>query len=283
MGGDRESRWLGARARRSLGRAVRRDRPIPILLYHSISDAPDPWIRRFAVTPRTFGRHLDLVAASGATTLTVSAFADALARGPAALPERPVLITFDDGFADFRDAALPALLARDLAATLYATTGFLGRRGPGGARMLDWRDLAEMAWGHGAVEIGGHTDSHPQLDIAGPARAREEITRCRAQLEDVLGTAPRSFAYPHGYSTAAVRAMVRAAGFDTACAVRNAFSSAADDRLALARLTVRVDTPDGRIEAWLRGQGAPVARRQQAVRTRAGRLARRVRARTRAW
>ena len=260
---------------------MRRDRPIPILLYHSISDDPDPWIRRFAVTPRTFARHLDLVAASGGATLTVSAFADALARGPAALPERPVLITFDDGFADFRDAALPALLARDMAATLYATTGFLGRRGPGGARMLDWRDLPDMAWGSGAVEIGGHTHTHPQLDIVGPARAREEITRCRTQLEDVLGTAPRSFAYPHGYSTAAVRAMVREAGFDAACAVRNAFSSAGDDRFALARLTVRADTPDERIEAWLRGEGAPVARRHEAVRTRAGRLARRVRARTR--
>ena len=169
-----------------------------------------------------------------------------------------------------------------MAATLYATTGFLGRSSPGGARMLDWRDLPDMAWGSGAVEIGGHTHTHPQLDIVGPARAREEITRCRTQLEDVLGTAPRSFAYPHGYSTAAVRAIVREAGFDAACAVRNAFSSAGDDRFALARLTVRADTPDERIAAWLRGAGAPVARRHEAVRTRAGRLARRVRARTRA-
>jgi len=97
---------------------VHRDRPIPILLYHSIADDPDPWIRRFAVTPRAFAAHLDLIAARGATTLTVSAYVDALARGPSALPEAPVLITFDDGFADFRDAALPALLARGMAATL---------------------------------------------------------------------------------------------------------------------------------------------------------------------
>lgn len=260
---------------------MRRDRPIPILLYHSVSDDPDPWIRRFAVSPRTFARHLDLVTVQGGTTLTVSAFADALAHGPSALPERPVLITFDDGFADFRDAALPALLARDMAATLYPATAFLGGLSPGGSRMLDWRDLPDMAWGTGAVEIGGHTHTHPQLDVVPAARAGDEIRRCRALLEDALGAAPRSFAYPHGYSTAAVRGMVREAGFDSACAVRDAFSSPRDDRFALARLTVRADTPVERIEAWLRGCSAPVARRREATRTRAARLARRVRARTR--
>jgi peptidoglycan/xylan/chitin deacetylase (PgdA/CDA1 family) len=274
-------RWLGPFAARIVGRRVRRDRPIPILLYHSISDAPDPWIRRFAVSPRTFARHLDLVAVQGGTTLTVSALVDALGHGPAALPERPVLITFDDGFADFRDAALPALRARGMAATLYPTTGFLGRRGPGGARMLDWRDLPDIAWGPGAVEIGGHTHTHPQLDVVPLPRARDEIRRSRALLEDALGAAPRSFAYPHGYSTAAVRAIVREAGFDSACGVRNAFSSPRDDRFALARLTVRADTPIERVEAWLHGRSAPVARRREAARTRAGRLARRVRARSR--
>jgi len=111
---------------------------------------------------------------------------------------------------------------------------------------------------------------------------RREVAGSQAELQDRTGLPIASFAYPHGYSTAAVRAMVREAGFDTACAVRNAFSSAGDDRFALARLTVRADTPDERIEAWLRGRGAPVARRHEAVRTRAGRLARRVRARTRA-
>lgn len=262
-------------------RGVRGNRPIPILLYHSVSDEPDPWIRRFSVTPRTFARHLDLVGARDASTLTVSAYVDALARGPAALPERPVLITFDDGFADFRDAALPALTERGMAATLYPTTGFLDGRSPGGAPMLAWRDLPDMAWGTGLLEIGGHTHTHPQLDVLGPDRAREEIRRCHALLGDVLGTPPRSFAYPHGYSNAAVRAMVSAIGFDSACAVRNAFSSAADDRLALARLMVRADTPPERIEAWLDGHGARTAHRHEAVRTRAGRLARRVRARTR--
>ena len=92
--------------------------------------------------------------------------ADALARGPAALPARPVLITFDDGFADFRDAALPALLTRDMAATLYATTGFLGRSSP-----------AEQLWvaggGGGAKDLEGMAaNSTARETIFGVARFR---------------------------------------------------------------------------------------------------------------
>jgi peptidoglycan/xylan/chitin deacetylase (PgdA/CDA1 family) len=269
-----------ARERRLSSPGVSPHRPIPILLYHSVSDDPEPWIRRFAVTPAAFVRHLELIAARGATTLTVSAFADTVARCPSALPERPVLVTFDDGFADFRDAALPLLREHEMTATLYPATGFLGRRGPGGGRMLAWRDLPELAAG-GAVEVGGHTHTHPKLDAVAPARAREEIERCKGLLEDALGSVVRSFAYPHGYSSAAVRAIVRGAGFDSACAVKNAFSSPADDRFALARLTVRHDTPLERIDAWLAGDGAPPAPRRDEARTRAARVARRVRARLR--
>ena len=284
-GGDRRLRngdggladvgWVGGRGppyRRPIG-------PVPILLYHSVSNDPDPWIRRFAVAPGAFSWHLDLIAVHGATTLTVSDFVDALS-GEAELPERPVLITFDDGFADFGATALPALREREMVATLYPATDFVGRRSPGGAPMLAWDDLCELAVSDD-VEIGGHTVTHPQLDAIPPDRARVEIAQCKATLEDRLGPAVRAFAYPHGYSSAAVRAIVREEGYDSACAVKNAFSSIDDDRFALARLTVRADTPIAVVDAWLSGRGARLARRREPARTRAGRIARRVRAQAR--
>jgi peptidoglycan/xylan/chitin deacetylase (PgdA/CDA1 family) len=250
---------------------------VPILLYHSVSDDPASWIRRFAVTPEAFRAHLALVAEHGAEALTVSGFVDALAHGPEALPARPVLITFDDGFADFHEHALPALADRGLASTLYVTTGFLGRRtGPGeasGERMLDWRQLAEVR--DAGVEIGGHTHSHPQLDTLRPARAGDEVVRCKSLLEERLGVAVGSFAYPHGYFGPRVRRLVVEAGYSSACGVKNAFSSPGDDPFSLARLTVEATTPPSRIAAWLAGEGADSAWTSERVRTRAWRLYRR--------
>jgi peptidoglycan/xylan/chitin deacetylase (PgdA/CDA1 family) len=249
---------------------------VPILIYHSISSDPVAWIRPFAVTPETFRRHLDLVLDRGATPMTVSAFAEAMTDG-AGLPERPVLITFDDGFADFVDEALPAMVERRIVSTLYVTTGFVGagagRPEAHGARMLDWAQLEEV--GAGGVEVGAHGHSHVQLDAIPSSRAAEEIVRSRSLLEDRLGREVPSFAYPHGYSSPRVRRLVREAGYRSACGVKNTFSSPADDRFALARLMVHSDTPSARIEAWLAGEGAPAARAGESVRTRLWRSYRR--------
>src|SRR5579875_2134726 len=100
---------------------------VPILLYHSVSADPADWIAPFAVSPATFRAHLDVVVASGLEPITVSQLADGL-RGNRPLPVRPVLITADDGFADFSGNAVPALAERKLPSTLYVTTGALGKR-----------------------------------------------------------------------------------------------------------------------------------------------------------
>jgi peptidoglycan/xylan/chitin deacetylase (PgdA/CDA1 family) len=252
---------------------------IPILLYHSISSDPASWIRRFAVSPDAFESHLDLLIDRGATTLTVSALADAMAQDPVELPARTVLITFDDGFADFHEYALPALVDRGLASTLYVTTGFLGGRTGGGdasgERMLDWSQLAEVS--AAGVEIGGHSHSHPQLDMLRSRRAADEVTRCKSRLEQELGVEVRSFAYPHGYFGPRVQRLVVEAGYSSACAVKNAFSSTVDDIFSLARLTVETATPPAQIAAWLAGEGAPAAWANERLRTRAWRLYRRSR------
>jgi peptidoglycan/xylan/chitin deacetylase (PgdA/CDA1 family) len=249
---------------------------VPILLYHSISRDPVSWIRPFTVNPETFRQHLDLVAQSGVTPMTVSAFADAAARG-AELPVAPTLITFDDGFADFLEEALPALTERRFVSTLYVTSGFVSARAGSaqahGARMLDWAQVEQV--GKAGVEIGAHGHSHAQLDAIPSSRAAEEIVRSRALLEDRLGSEVASFAYPHGYSSPRVRRLVREAGYRSACGVKNTFSSPADDRFALARLMVRSDTPTARIEAWLAGEGAPAASAGESVRTRVWRVYRR--------
>jgi peptidoglycan/xylan/chitin deacetylase (PgdA/CDA1 family) len=254
-------------------------RAVPILLYHSVSETPSPALRDFTVSPASFARQLDATAATGATALTVSQYV--AARHARTLPERVVIITFDDGFADFYDHALPALGERSLPCTLYVATGFLegrpalrvSRRPPD--RMLEWRQLHELT--AAGIEIGAHSHSHFHLDTLSRHVAREEIASCKMLLEQELQRSVPSFAYPNGHSSRAVRQLVIEAGYDSACGVRNALSWERDDRFRLARLTVRSTTDDDTFRAWLEGRGASVAPRRELLKTRAFRAYRRSR------
>jgi peptidoglycan/xylan/chitin deacetylase (PgdA/CDA1 family) len=233
----------------------------PILLYHSISPDPPGWIAPFAVSPAAFAAQLDAVIASGRQPLTVSRYADGLC-GRAPLPPRPVLITVDDGFADFAEFALPALAERNLPATLYVTTGALAGRGGDSAlpaaAMLRGTDLPGLE--AAGVEIGAHSHTHRQLDLLPGREVTAELTRSRNLLAEVLGHTVRSFAYPHGYWRARVRRLVGAAGFDSACAVGEALSSAREHRLALSRLMVRAGMPVATVTGWLEDASAAPAR-----------------------
>jgi peptidoglycan/xylan/chitin deacetylase (PgdA/CDA1 family) len=202
--------------------------------------------------------------------MTVSELRDALC-GQRRLPSRPVVLTFDDGFADFAEAAA-AMASHNISSTQYITTGALRGRGPRPvdmaippAPMLDWSQLAELS--ENKVEIGAHTHTHPQLDTLRPAAALDEIQRCKHLLEDELGHEVTSFAYPHGLHSARVRRSVEAAGYTSACGVMNAFSSDSDAVFALARLTVRATTSPEQMAAWLAGCDAPVAPFSERLRT----------------
>ncbi len=238
----------------------------PILAYHAVSADPPGWIAPFAVTPAMFAAHLDVIAASGRQALTISQYADAL-RGAAPPPGPAVLITADDGFADFAEQALPALTARGMRSTLYVTTGALADRPRDtvlpAAAMLRGRDLAGLA--AAGVEIGAHSHTHRQLDLLGDEAVTAELARSRDVVADCLGQPARSFAYPHGYWRRRMLRLVRAAGYDSAAAVGNALSVPADRLLALPRLLVMADTDPAALRGWLDGSQAHPGRRLRRV------------------
>src|SRR5579863_2353593 len=96
---------------------------IPILMYHSIADRAAPRFRQFTVPPALFADHISYLRQHGYTPLTVT---QACEQRAASLPGKPVVITFDDGFADFYTNALPILSRYKFPATLYVTSGFMG-------------------------------------------------------------------------------------------------------------------------------------------------------------
>jgi peptidoglycan/xylan/chitin deacetylase (PgdA/CDA1 family) len=253
---------------------------IPILLYHSISDEPEPWIARYSVDPKIFAQHVDLIASSGRTAMTVSDLRAAIT-GLVPMPPRPMAITFDDGFSDFVDAAA-TLAAQGLPSTLYVTTGALGGRGPRPpdmalppAPMLDWSQLADLS--AFLVEVGAHSHTHRQLDTLRTSAVVEEITLSKDLLEQSCQRPIESFAYPHGFQCRRIRRVIAEAGHTSACAVMNALSSASDNVFSLARLTVGATTTSDQLTEWLAERGARVAPFRERHRTTLWRLYRRVR------
>lgn len=142
--------------------------------------------------------------------------------------------------------------------------------------MLSWTQLPELR--QLGVELGGHSHTHPHLDTLSRAAARDEVTRCKALLEDELGEANATFAYPNGYSSPLVRRLVRQAGYQGACSVKEALSSTSDDPFSLARLMVRSDTSSADLRDWLTGTTRAPAPKRERLRTRGWRLYRRARA-----
>ncbi|OPC83619.1 hypothetical protein B4N89_24150 [Embleya scabrispora] len=261
---------------------MRSEAAVPVLLYHAVRDDPPPWIAPFTVTPAEFGRHLDRVSASGRVPIGLDRFTEAL-HGGRDLPRESVLITFDDGYADFARYALPQLVERDLPVTLYVTTDALWPT-PNPvlppAAMLSWRELRRIADAPG-LTIGAHGCTHRELDTLPIESMHREIACSRQRLEAELERPVTSFAYPFGYNDAAVRAAVRHAGFRTAMAVRDAHSSREDDPWRISRLMVRADTGPDRLDAWLAGAGPRVAPFRDGLPTLGWRAWRRIRARRR--
>lgn len=216
-------------------------RTVPVLMYHSVNEVPPASTWTLSVRPSAFDAQLRHLRQQGFTGLTFGELCRRRRTG-CALPERPIVLTFDDGYADFLAEAVPVLAEHGFPATVFVTTGWLhdaGRHAAGTPldRMLSWAQLATLA--AVGIEIGAHSHSHPQLDqLCGP-RLRAELGDSRRMLEDRLGAPVPSLAYPYGYSTKRVRDVARDVGYLQAASVANAAAAPTCEFLTVPRLTIR--------------------------------------------
>lgn len=256
---------------------------VPILLYHSVSPYATPRFRRWVMPPERFAEQMAYLRANGYTPLTVTALARAMTQPAAALPDRPVVVTFDDAFADFYIYAMPVLQDVGIVATVYVPTAFVGGTGrwleglgEGQRPILTWTQLGDLRMC--GIECGSHGHTHRQLDALPRMDAMNEIALSTALLQEQLGEPVLTFAYPFGYYGQAVHRMVEEAGYLSACGVKHALSALHDDRFALARIIIDSDIDIPHFASLLAGEELRVAPKGTSIQTRGWRILRRSRA-----
>ena len=203
---------------------------VPILMYHVIGTrgptTPNPGLW---VAPADFRAHVLALREAGYNAVTLQTVWNAWHRR-GLLPSKPLVLSFDDGYAGQVRDALPALAAAGWPAVLNLAVANLADLG--GTKAV--KRLIAAGW-----EIDAHTISHPDLTTLGPDGLRAEIAGSRARLRRLFGVPVSFFCYPSGRYDATVIAAVKAAGFVAATTTQLGWASPAGDPFTLAR--VRVD------------------------------------------
>jgi peptidoglycan/xylan/chitin deacetylase (PgdA/CDA1 family) len=217
-----------------------------VLMYHKVNDlSPNP----ITVPTRVFAEQMALLGRLGYVPVSLEAVRDHYVVGTP-LPERAVLITFDDGYRDNLENAFPILREHGYPAVIFAPIGYLddsrplpheeallayGTHNP----TLGWEQLAELE--AGGVRIEAHGIGHRRLAELEPAEAVREIAVSKLRLEERLGREVDAYAYVKG-SRADFRAehasIVQQAGYSLAFTAVSGSNSPGSDRFQLLRYNV---------------------------------------------
>lgn len=199
-----------------LAQAAQSYRHCPILMYHYVSDLPvdaTPLRQGLTVTPARFAEQLDTLIASGYMAISLAQLHAGLTQD-APLPEKPVVLTFDDGYEDAYSVAAPILVERGLTGTFFIVSGFMDQPG-----YLSWAQAVALR--DAGMEIGNHSATHPDLSWLASDALAPEIDGAAAAIESVLGARPQVFAYPLGHYNYYVRRAVEQAGHLAAVTTRD--------------------------------------------------------------
>ena len=203
---------------------------VPILMYHAIAaPAPGAGYQSLWVRPSEFGAEIAWLHRAGFHAVTLQQWWDSW-HGGSPLPTRPVVISLDDGFANWYTNALPILRRYHWPADIELIVDH------NNARNVTSRMLSTLVRRDG-WELDSHTITHPHLDTVSTRHLRREVAGSRRDFQR-LGYTVNFFCYPFGQYDQRVLAAVKAAGYLGATTVEPGVASSADPRFELPRISV---------------------------------------------
>lgn len=194
------------------------DVKVPILLYHNIMDNYDQSLGAVHISPDEFEQHMAALHGAGYHTITFQQYYDYVMNDEV-LPEKPIIITFDDGYVSNYKFAYPVLKKYNMKATIFILTG---RMGAEGGEVIyphfTWEQAKEMQQS-GVIDIQSHSDLHPDMVQIDRGRAQLELRRSKYLIQKELGKPCEVFAYPYGLYNAELQVLAEKAGYKIQCAV----------------------------------------------------------------
>ena len=223
---------------------------LPILMYHSVTPV-EAKASRFMLPLAQFEEQLRWLSANGYRSVDAAGWAAAI-RADRPIPDKSVLITFDDAYTDFADHAWPALRRNGFTATLFAPTQFIGRKpgwrdAPRDQQIVDHTTLRALS--DDGCEIASHAVSHRRLTSLGPEDMLDEAFDSKRAIEDMIGAPVECVAYPYGDSDAAVRSAFLLGGYQGGFGAWGGLSALGDDPMNIPRIEIVGDQP---VEAFIR-------------------------------
>jgi peptidoglycan/xylan/chitin deacetylase (PgdA/CDA1 family) len=208
-----------------------------ILMYHHVcpaelipghSSALEGW--QYCLSPQQFRRQLTHVRLRGWKFVSLSSYVTGLRDGTTQR-QRLAAVTFDDGWRDNYEFAVPVLVELQVPATIFVVSGAM--EGVSDERRMTVPQLRELA--DYGIAVGAHSRTHPRLTSLNSAALKNEVLGSRCELQDQIGLQVRFFAYPGGRFNQAVVDSVQSAGYEAACSVIGFARNNVDTRFWLYR------------------------------------------------
>ena len=203
---------------------------IVILNYHKV----DELFNSLSVAPDDFDEQMAYLKDHGFQTISLEQMRKALAGEAVDLPEKPLLITFDDGYRDNYTNAYPILAKYGYTGVIFVITSFLDRNIP---QYITW-DMAKELQESGVIDIQSHTVNHNSMTELNDEKLRQELIDSKKRIEEVLGKPADYVAYPTGTYNLHIAGIIQDCGYKGAFTIKYGNVDSLTNLYAIERLPV---------------------------------------------
>jgi len=195
------------------------NKKVPILVYHNIMDHYDSQQSLVHISPAEFEEHMSAINDAGFKTITFQDYYHYVVNNRQ-LPEKPIIITFDDGYYSNYEYAYPILKKLDMKATIFVITGRMGMGKTDNVVYphFGWEEAKEMQ-NSGIIDIQSHSNMHPVMTELDDEMLQLELRRSRYLIQKELNKPCDVFAYPYGMFNSHTQSMAQRAGYKIQVAV----------------------------------------------------------------